>query len=58
MGEVRRRTSEGVSLAEMIQDALDLRGFGEGVFMLHPLSKCLGFLGWPSCGRLFADGNS
>jgi hypothetical protein len=29
LGEVRRRSSEGVSPAEMVQDALDLRGFGD-----------------------------
>jgi hypothetical protein len=42
----------------VIEDALDQARLGEGVFMLHPLSKCLGFLGWSCRGRLFADGSS
>ena len=34
-GGTRRRSSERVSLAEMIQDALDLRGFGDEADNAH-----------------------
>jgi len=52
------RARDPVAFADVVEDARDDLRLGEGVFMLHPLSKYLESLGWSCCARLFADGSS